>query len=424
MKAPFTLSSFLLCLWLVTSAMTARAIEQSDFNFLTQYENTALVEDGLSFAGNAVSLSFSTLISLGFWYGVCLIPEFLPWLAQRFRLTSGETKEFKTLATSFCIQLAPMITSTEIALAGQVSPWPVEQAWWQLMRMAGIGLLVYGNYAKTGDMRVIQVAAFMYLSIQSSAKTLISTASTELLRKTDNMDISLVGYDFFQCVVLSLLNGLIAGSIIYEILSKRGVSHTRAVLALGVSASVTAAVSVTASTSLFNMRAGREAVAELGAAAIVAAVVRLRTLARAAEGARSRAGIMAKSVTVDAVVIGTGVGAVAGIVAGTITGIEAEAEAIALAVVLAAAGSIATAVTAGGIRELLILSNARWSMSGSSAISKVGYAMIPALAFVLINTLAGYIVYGQPIEESLSETARVQWKKFYALPDYFYTLFN
>ena len=429
MKAPFTLSSFLLYLWLVSSTITARAAEESDFNFLTQYENAALVEDGLSLAGNAASLSFSTLVNLGFWYGACLAPEFFPWLAQRFRPTSDETKEFKTLATRFCVQLAPMITSTELALAGHVSPWPVEQVWWQSLRIAGMGLVAYESYAKTRDMQMIPVAALMYLATQTIAMTLISTASTVFLRKTGNMDICFVSYDFFQYLVLSLLNGMIVGSIIYDMLSKRGLSHARTVSAVAISPFITAAVSVIASTSLLNMRAGIEAFAEPEATAAIAvgAAAGAKAVAAAAADtlARSRAGVMAESVAVDAIVIGTGVGAVAGIAAGTLAGTEAEAEAIALTVVLAAAGAgiIATVVTVGRIRELLILSNT-WSVSGRSTISKVGYAMIPALACALINSLAGYVVHGQPMEESFSGAARVQWKKFYALPDYFFTLFN
>ncbi|WP_257281150.1 hypothetical protein [Endozoicomonas sp. ISHI1] len=50
--------------------------------------------------------------------------------------------------------------------------------------------------------------------------------------------------------------------------------------------------------------------------------------------------------------------------------------------------------------------------------------LAPALALALINGVSNNAVYGYSLEESLTETARTQWMKFYAPLDYLYTLFN
>ena len=69
-------------------------------------------------------------------------------------------------------------------------------------------------------------------------------------------------------------------------------------------------------------------------------------------------------------------------------------------------------------------------MSGNSKIASntpliyVGVPLVAALTLAVVNSLSNYAVYGDPLEEGLSETARTQWKKFYAPLDYLSTLFN
>ena len=71
MKLPVQLFPFLLCFWSINSPIEARASQQSDFDFLTHYNNGSVVGDNLALVKSSVGLSFSILANLGFWYAVC-----------------------------------------------------------------------------------------------------------------------------------------------------------------------------------------------------------------------------------------------------------------------------------------------------------------------------------------------------------------
>ena len=87
---------------------------------------------------------------------------------------------------------------------------------------------------------------------------------------------------------------------------------------------------------------------------------------------------------------------------------------------MAGAGAI---VLAGvGVSALLMWGNSK--TVSNNPLTYVGAPLVAALTFAVINSFSNYAVYGYPLEEGFSETARTQWKKFYAPLDYLSTLFN
>ena len=101
---------------------------------------------------------------------------------------------------------------------------------------------------------------------------------------------------------------------------------------------------------------------------------------------------------------------------------------MAMALSSSRAGTLVLALT--GVGALVGAEARALLMSGNSKIASntpliyVGVPLVAALTLAVVNSLSNYAVYGDPLEEGLSETARTQWKKFYAPLDYLSTLFN
>ncbi len=406
MKQISTVFPFLLFLWFGSSIAAARMADQADFEFLTHYENASWVENELALVESTASLSFSTLVSFGVWYGVCMSPQLLSLLADRFRMRGSEKKKFETLKTDFCLQLTPTITAAEVALAGHVSPWPIEQTWWQPLRMLGVGMAEYAN-AATGRKRTIPVATLTYLVAEASARTASSVTASLYLRKTGKTNIKPVDYDYGQYTLLSYITGVVAGAVTYEAFSKKGLSSAKAALGFAIVASASGAISAIISTSMLNIDDQLKLVAGAGAGAGAGAIAGIVTTGA---GAGATVGVGAV-----AVASGVGIGTVAVVGAGATVGVGA------VAVVEAGVGAgVGAGAGAGAVAGLLLTSK----IDSHNPFTKVGVTLAPALIFAFINSLSNYAVYGYPLEEGLSETSQTLWKKFYAPLDYLTTLFN
>ncbi|WOG30104.1 hypothetical protein [Endozoicomonas sp. 8E] len=132
-----------LCLQLLCSIAHSGISKQEQFNLFSHHSNTSLVEDRLKLATSSSGLVISTVINYGFWYGICRSPEVISALAGRSDLSGTEQNERLEFKSSFCNQLAAVVTSTEIALAGHVSLWPPETPWWQPLRFVGTAYAGY-----------------------------------------------------------------------------------------------------------------------------------------------------------------------------------------------------------------------------------------------------------------------------------------
>ena len=413
MKLPFRLFPFLLCLWLMGSSIEVSATEQPDFDFLTHYNNGSIVEDGLALAKSSSGLSFSVLANLGFWYAVCKAIEFASeLLPHRFGSQSSRMQKPEALNSGYCLQLAPVIVATEVALAGHISPWPLEQTWWQLLRMSGMGITIYKVYKATRNELIIPVA-LTFFAAEASARTVGSAMSTRILRSNDNMDINPADYDYAQFAALSLISGLMIGSGIYQVLINRRFSYAWARSVFAISVTITGVLPVIVTDYELNSNVRSTTRAGVTTAILASVII-------------TESGTRLKAVT------GASSGALAGVIAGaaaalfviTYTEMETRIYEVTVLIVTAviALGGAASIIVALA-EDLFILDNPNTRLD-STITTSVGYALVSASAFALMNSLSSYEVYGYPLEESLYEMAWTQWKKFYALPDYFSTLFN
>ncbi|AMO56188.1 hypothetical protein EZMO1_2069 [Endozoicomonas montiporae CL-33] len=400
MKLAFKLFPLLFCLIAVCSLARGDLSKQDDFTFLEYYKkNTTAVESGLvELLESVAGVSLSTLVSMGIWYGVCQTPGIVSGLVRRFGLNSNDKEDLAELRNHFCLQLVPAITTTEVMLAGHVSSWPLEQTWWQPLRLAGAVGMAY----RTRNQKLPVVLT--YFTAEAGARTVGSTVSSLMLRQTGSTSIRPVQYDHLQYIVLSMSTGWVVGGILYEALIRRGFNRAKAALAFMISASATGSISALASSSMLGL--DDRSIARVGIR--VGIVTAAAAAAVAVAGAGAGAGAGAAVAVAVGVAAGAGAGAAAAVGAGATT----------------AAGAAVGATTAAGAgaAAAALLTIASWKINSNGLTVRAFHSLILSLA--LFNSLSNYAIYGDPIEYSLSETAKTQWKKFYAPLDYLSTLFN
>ena len=223
----------LLSCWLfLHSTAHADIPSKESFDFLNHYQNASLVESGLGLLESTASLPFSTLVSLGFFYSICETPVLVSRLSQKFRLREADSKTLQTINKDFCMHLASVITTTEITLAGYVSPWPTTQAWWQSLRLAGAGFAAFQQYQLSGSKLILPITVLTYLAVEASARAASEAGTSELLRARGLTDIDPESYAYGDNALLSLGTGMQAGAIVYEILINKGLNPGRAVFCL------------------------------------------------------------------------------------------------------------------------------------------------------------------------------------------------
>ena len=420
MKKTFKLFPLLLCL--LYSIAQASPPSQKDFEFLEPFNDTSLVENGLELTGSIAGVSLSTLLNQGIWWSVCKTRGIISGLSSQYSLADSEKQELESLKTDFCLQLAPMMTITEVALAGHVSSWPLEQRWWKPLYFAGTTMAGYALYTDPTKRKFIPVAVLGYLAMEAGARTGASAASALILRKMNVRDIETEGYVAAEYAILSMVNGILAGAVVYEAMTHKGFRSAKAALAAVVSAAIAGALSGIISESTIDMDgqakaltlAGAGAGAGVGAGAVVGLGVGVGVGVGALSGAGAGAGAGAEA--------GTGALAIAGVGAGAMAGAVAGARAVAVAG--AGAGAVAGAGAAAAAIVVALSMRSSSKLASNNPLITVGFTLVPALTFAVINSLSNYAVYGYPLEKGLSETAWIPWKKFYAPLDYLSTLFN
>ncbi|WP_276576711.1 hypothetical protein [Endozoicomonas sp. 4G] len=477
MKKLFNLFPLLLCLFYSTAK--ASPPSQNDFDFIKPFNDSALVANGLELAGSVAGVSVSTLLNLGVWWAVCKTTGIVTGLSGTYDLAASDTKELEELKTDFCLQLAPVITTAEVALAGHVSSWPLEQHWWKLLFFAGAGMDIYATETR----KRIPVELLTYLASEALLRTGASAISVSMLRNMRFVrDITTKRYVTAEYAILSAINGVIVGAVTYEALIHKGFRPARASLAAVVSAAMVGVLSGISSGLIMDVDeqtkagvgagvgagigAGFGALAGALAGAITGSVSGAAAGAGIGAGAGTVVGALAGvlSGAVSGPVVGAGVVAAVGVGLGGVTGGVVGAEIGSrvgsgagagagagagygaglgsligtLSGALAGAGSglgngieDGLGVTLGvgfiavaliGVGNLLMLASSK--ATSDNLCIKAGVTLAPALTFAVINSLSNYAVYGYPLEQSLSETAWTQWKKFYAPLDYLSTLFN
>ena len=415
MKTPFKSVLWILCFLFMCSIARANIPSIEQFDFLTHYQNASLIESAFEFAESATELSLSTLMNTGVWYLICKTPEFVSGVAQYFGFEGSEKKEFKAIKADFCLQLASVISAAEVALVGQVSPWPLEPLWWQSLRLAGAGLAAYVDYKAPDEKIGLPLATLIFIASEATVRTVSSAVSATAFRIQEVTKMSPERYAYGEYTTLSVINGLMVGGVVYEaFMYKEGIRPVRAAFVSLVSAAMTSVISGIVSTSTTGW--GRQLIAGaiagagagVGAGAAIVIITGLRARTGAGAGAAIAAGTIAGAAAVN--VAGAGAGAAAGAAAG------------AIAVAVAVAG-VATGVGVGvGVGALLIKNSSK--IASNNLFNKASVILAPALSLALINSLSSYVVYGYPLEQGLSDTAWILWKKFYAPLDYLSTLLN
>ncbi|WOG27813.1 hypothetical protein [Endozoicomonas sp. 8E] len=415
MKNSFNLFPLVLCL--LYSMAKASPFSKNDFDFLEPFNGTTLVANELELRESIAGLSLSTLLNLGIWWGVCKTAGIVSGLSNTHDLHASDTKELEKLQTDFCLQLAPVMTTAEVALAGHVSSWPLEQRWWKPLYFAGAGMAAYVANAKSREL--IPVAVLTYLASEALSRTGASAISALILRKMSVRDIATEWYATGEYAILSTINGIMAGAVVYEVLIHKGLSPAKMTFASVVSAATAGTLSGIISVLTIDLGGQTQAGAGvvLGVAAGAGAGVAASGLASAA--AEAGAGVLVGNAGAGAGATG---GASVGVIAGALIGAGAGAGARIEVGVGVAAGAIAGATALGGAGALLTSGSSK--ITSNNPFIKAGVTLVPALAFAIINSLSNYAVYGYPLEQGFSETRRTQWKKFYAPLDYLSTLFK
>ncbi|WP_257255494.1 hypothetical protein, partial [Endozoicomonas sp. SESOKO3] len=306
------------------------------------------------------------------------------------------------MKTDFCLQLAPVMTTAEVALAGHVSPWPLVQRWWKPLYFAGAGMAAYAANAETR--KLIPLAVLSYFASEALSRTGASAISALILRKMGVRDISTEWYAAGEYRILSPIYGLMAGDVTYEAMIHRGFRPAKAILAAAVSAAIAGTLTGIISELIIDEDGQTKVGVEVGTGA-VNGIVALTGI-----GAVTGFGV------VYAIGAVNGVGALHGAATGVITGVVAGAGLGVGVGALNGAGVGAGALAGVGISVLgsALCGVGVLLMSGSSVVAsnnpliKASVTLVPALTFALINSLSNYAVYGYPLEQSFSETGWTQ----------------
>ncbi|WP_257255593.1 MULTISPECIES: hypothetical protein [unclassified Endozoicomonas] len=368
---------------------------------MNHYNNASLVEDSLKLLISSSRLAVSTVINYGFWYGICRSPEVVTALTGRFDLPRTEESELQEVKASFCNQLAAVITSTEVALTGHLSLWPLELTWWQPLRFAGTAYVGYQTYTNCPFYPAAVMTA-AYLSHEEVARNVAGATTIRALRHKDIGKTQPLNYALSEYKMLSSVAGIIVGAIVYKKMLNRGLTSVKAAFAYMISASLTKTLSTICSLSLPNSgsadRVEKEAgaIAAAGAGAIAGSVAAAGTIALWWHG----------DLFLDTATLST----------------------IAFAIVIPAHYHIDVARAVVGMTYgvvfLQFLLQQSLELDSRHLMRNIAITLAPALALALFNGLSNHAVYGVTLEESFTETTRNQWKKFYAPLDYLYTLFH
>ncbi|WP_252177553.1 hypothetical protein [Endozoicomonas sp. 4G] len=418
MKKSFNLFPLLLCLFYSTAQ--ASPPSQNDFDFIKPFNHTALVANEFELTESIAGLSVSTLLNLGIWWGICKTAGVASGLSRTHDLAASDTKELEKLKTDFCLQMAPVMTTAEVALAGHVSPWPLER-WWKAMYFAGAGMVACAAVAQIRGF--VPVVVLNYLVSEAVTRTISSTTWVSILRTMSARDITIEWYVAGKYTRLSALNMVTAGGVAYAAMTHEGFGLTKGILAAVVIAAGVGTLSGIIPESMIAV----DGQTKTGVAA--------RAAARADEAmytVTTTVLVIAGALAVNLIKAETGAPslfepvAIAGAFVGYQAGIGAAAEALAetkvkvepeIGVMVGV-----QAITLGGFGlSLMLVSSEKTS---SNPFIQAGVTLAPALALAVINSLSNHIVYGYPLEQSLSETSWTQWKKFYAPLDYLSTLFK
>ena len=149
-------------------------------------------------------------------------------LVGKHQLGESGKQELEAIKTDFCLQLAPLIATTETTLAGHLSPWPLEPLWWHSLFFMGVPLSAYRGYMWDENPRHISVAILTYLTAETLSRTGGSAASASILKKMEITDIDKIDYAAGEYTVLSMTTGLVTSAIVYEALIHKGVESVKA----------------------------------------------------------------------------------------------------------------------------------------------------------------------------------------------------
>ncbi|WP_252177552.1 hypothetical protein [Endozoicomonas sp. 4G] len=444
MKKSFSLFPLLLCLFY--SMAQASRPSQNDFDFLKPFNDSALVANGLELTESIAGLSLSILLNQGIWWGVCKTAGVVSGLSRTHDLAASDTKELEELKTDFCLQLVPVMTTAEVALAGHVSPWPLEQHWWKPLYFAGAGMAAYAATMKKRE--YVPAAVLTYLASEAVSRTGASAISVLILRTMSVRNITTEWYLAGEYAVLSAISGFMAGNVAYEVLIHKGSRSAQATFASALITMIVGGLSGVISKLIINADgdgvefgaavgsggsgagAGALAGALAGASALAGALVGTEAVAGVGAAAEALSGIGVEPGAIVGVVSGAVVGVVSGALSGSVVGVVSGALSGSVSGAALGAGDVvgvgigagATVGAMGAVGVLLMLVSSK--KTSDNRYIQAGVALTPALAFAVINSLSNHAVYGYPLEQSLSETGWTQWKKFYAPLDYLSTLFK
>ena len=457
---------------------------QTYFEFPEPFNNyTAPVENWLELTESFAGISLTTLLNLGIWWGVCKTPGIISGLSNEHRLNDEGRERVDILKADFCLPLASIITTAEVALISR-SPKPLEQNCWDpvLFVVAGSSVSAVYLYPKRRPMEAASFALF-WLAFKAGSKIVASTATASIPGEKHARDIEIERrYVYKGNIIPPMVNGVLAGLLTYQAMIYKNFEPEDAATFSAVSATLAGALSGMGIISKTDRKVG---VAAAGAAAAGAGAGAGTVMAAAAAGAgtgttiavtavaladilaetRADAAVSTGAIVENVVSTGAimGAGFIAGIVFIAKVGTETiaaaraeifaagrtEAEAMyykvmvknklitcgALVITLRAIKPIIEAdadgdavatlkagiATAWGASILLTILSKKAS-DNPLITASVTWAF--ALLFTVANGFSNHAAYGYPLEESLSEAAWNQWKKFYAPQEYFSILFN
>ncbi|WP_252179053.1 hypothetical protein [Endozoicomonas sp. 4G] len=401
MKTSVKLISLFSCFLLISSVAYSNALKEEQFNLLSHYNNSGLVEDSLKLATSSSGLAASTVINYGFWYGICKSLEVLPALADHFDLSGTEQIELRGLRLSFCNQLAAIITSTEVALAGQVTLWPYERPWWQPLRFVGTAYTGYKAYTSQEPHLVPTITA-AYFTHEVIARTVAGASAIQAFRHRDKDSIRSLNYAGTEYTLLSSVAGMMAGAIIYDQMRLKGATHAKAAFAYLVAATLTKRISAISSFSAYNPN--RNDRIDIGSAALTGTGAIAESMATAMAGYIAVSAGDTSDIFLSTAALGTA--------------------AVATPRVSYKVGFKSIAGMAVGAVVMRLLLQQGRTLDSDHLLRNIALTLAPALALALINGVSNNVVYGYSLEESFTDTTYNQWKKFRDPLDYLYTLFN
>ncbi|WP_252180343.1 hypothetical protein [Endozoicomonas sp. 4G] len=390
------------CLLFICSFAHSGLSTEERFHLLSHYNNASLVEDGLTLATLSSGLATSTLINYGLLYSICQASKEVAALAGRQQVQS-----------SFCNQLAAVLTSTEIALAGRVSPWPLTTSWWQPLRFVGTAYSGYVAYKTERDPYLIPIVAAAYFTSEVVTRTAAGGYAIWDSRYNNGSTIQPLVFARGEYSMLSSIAGSAVGVIVYDRMIAEGASRRAAVFAYLITFALVEKIS-SKSALLMNNPGSVDLVGKEAGAEDLAA-----TGALAGSWATAITGTMIIVNSSDTMV---GVATVAAVVLRSIQTAQWYMRSIQTARWYNR-GAIDTGVVIGGLC-IFHLKLQRLRLGSNDLSENIALTLAPALAIALINGVSNNLVYGYSIKESFTETVRIQWQKFYAPLDYLRTLLN